>query len=605
MLYMPVEKDSMLLVDGGLTNNLPVDIAKAGGATLIIASDLSSPLRNKKEINAPWKVADQVMGIMMKSRLVEKRKEADILIRPDLGHFLPGEWDKIDFAIEQSYLTAVKVLRNNEKIAELKRENKNLYYWKICKYKIPKTEFINYIVNVTGNGPSSRDKSLLKQIYALMDSVKLLNSPLDEDLQRDIRTILVNSGYQYTKLSCGINGEILTIKLIDPKLESVVLHGLEKTKHLIIKRELELQPGEYLNYSKLLNSYYNVYNTNLFKSVGMNLMPGSADSLVSLNITVKEKKAGVFRLGLRYDNTRFARSFLDLSDQNTFGYGIRNKISVELGEMNRGIEIESNSDRLGYTNLSAGLNLYNRIRENRRYEGNEHKINYMDHRTGVTMWFGAEVEQIGLVKISWNYDRLMSRYDSLYADRNLEFYRLGLTSMEDKRDSRIFPTRGTFNQWRLETGHYVETSSTSYTYIKFFLHLSKWYSLTTNNAFGGYLQTGISDINVPYENFFEWGGWDKMPGYVDREKAGRNFWLLRLDYRYRLVIDLPPDIYFHLAAAAGKSNLSPDDYLNFTQIVTGFEAGVSLKTFFGPIQLFYGWNSDKIQRVYFNAGFPF
>ena len=42
-LFTPLEKDGMLLVDGGLVNNLPVDVARSLGADIVIAVDATSP----------------------------------------------------------------------------------------------------------------------------------------------------------------------------------------------------------------------------------------------------------------------------------------------------------------------------------------------------------------------------------------------------------------------------------------------------------------------------------------------------------------------------------------------------------------------------------
>lgn len=40
-VFKPVRADSMLMLDGGLVNNLPVDVARAMGADLVIAIDLT------------------------------------------------------------------------------------------------------------------------------------------------------------------------------------------------------------------------------------------------------------------------------------------------------------------------------------------------------------------------------------------------------------------------------------------------------------------------------------------------------------------------------------------------------------------------------------
>lgn len=48
-VYMPVNIDGMYLVDGGVLNNLPVDVVKAMGADIVIAVDLEQRIKQDKE----------------------------------------------------------------------------------------------------------------------------------------------------------------------------------------------------------------------------------------------------------------------------------------------------------------------------------------------------------------------------------------------------------------------------------------------------------------------------------------------------------------------------------------------------------------------------
>ncbi len=44
-VFTPVRKDSMVLVDGGIVNNYPADVAKAMGADVIIGVDVQNALK--------------------------------------------------------------------------------------------------------------------------------------------------------------------------------------------------------------------------------------------------------------------------------------------------------------------------------------------------------------------------------------------------------------------------------------------------------------------------------------------------------------------------------------------------------------------------------
>ena len=86
-VFAAVEIGDHLLVDGGLTDNLPVDIARAMGADVVIAVDISTPPLTREQLKSFIAVSSQMVNILMKKNVEEQAKLADILIRPDLKGF--------------------------------------------------------------------------------------------------------------------------------------------------------------------------------------------------------------------------------------------------------------------------------------------------------------------------------------------------------------------------------------------------------------------------------------------------------------------------------------------------------------------------------------
>jgi NTE family protein len=50
----PVDWDGRILADGGTVNNMPVDVAKAMGADVVIAVDISAKLRTRSPSSRDW-----------------------------------------------------------------------------------------------------------------------------------------------------------------------------------------------------------------------------------------------------------------------------------------------------------------------------------------------------------------------------------------------------------------------------------------------------------------------------------------------------------------------------------------------------------------------
>jgi NTE family protein len=86
-LLSPVEWDGRLLVDGGVLNNLPVDVVKAMGAEIIIAVDLSEPLKPADELDTPDKILGQTLVVVENEQKRPKLEDVDILIHPDMSGF--------------------------------------------------------------------------------------------------------------------------------------------------------------------------------------------------------------------------------------------------------------------------------------------------------------------------------------------------------------------------------------------------------------------------------------------------------------------------------------------------------------------------------------
>jgi NTE family protein len=85
-IFSPLEWEDMLLVDGGVKNNVPADIVKEMGADVVIAVDVNA---NAIKQEGPENVFDVMMYSMRIMLDDEERiaENADFLIRPDLEGF--------------------------------------------------------------------------------------------------------------------------------------------------------------------------------------------------------------------------------------------------------------------------------------------------------------------------------------------------------------------------------------------------------------------------------------------------------------------------------------------------------------------------------------
>lgn len=87
-VFTPVRLDSMMLVDGGLNNNYPADVALAMGADVLIGVDLgTSDLKVLDGLNTPGDVVGQIVALHGYDKYSWNKEHTDLLIRPEMSPY--------------------------------------------------------------------------------------------------------------------------------------------------------------------------------------------------------------------------------------------------------------------------------------------------------------------------------------------------------------------------------------------------------------------------------------------------------------------------------------------------------------------------------------
>lgn len=84
-VFTPVKMDSMILVDGGLKNNFPVDVAKQMGADIIIGVSVQNEMNKSPEyFNSTFAVLNQLMDVNTQAKADENISQCDVFIKVDI-----------------------------------------------------------------------------------------------------------------------------------------------------------------------------------------------------------------------------------------------------------------------------------------------------------------------------------------------------------------------------------------------------------------------------------------------------------------------------------------------------------------------------------------
>ncbi|KHA72274.1 membrane protein [Pseudomonas chlororaphis] len=119
-VFAPVELDGRLLVDGGMTDNIPLDVAREMGVDVAIVVDIGTPLRNRKQLTTVVDVLNQSITLMTRSNSEEQLaalKPSDVLIQPALAAFGVTDFGKAQDMIDAGY-RATRIL--DARLAQLK-----------------------------------------------------------------------------------------------------------------------------------------------------------------------------------------------------------------------------------------------------------------------------------------------------------------------------------------------------------------------------------------------------------------------------------------------------------------------------------------------------
>jgi len=116
--FSPARIDGRTLVDGGITNNLPISVVRDMGADIVIAVDISTPLLKPDEVHNVIKITEQLTGIMTRTNTeqqIASLTERDVLIVPNLSDITSADFTRSVEAIAAGYAAA------DEKRADIAR----------------------------------------------------------------------------------------------------------------------------------------------------------------------------------------------------------------------------------------------------------------------------------------------------------------------------------------------------------------------------------------------------------------------------------------------------------------------------------------------------
>ena len=103
-VFSPVEREARLLVDGGLSENLPIDVARQMGVDVLIVVDVGFPLLDRTKLNTAPVISNQMLAILVRRDSERQRAtltDKDIVIDPPLADASSFDFGIVSRAVEK------------------------------------------------------------------------------------------------------------------------------------------------------------------------------------------------------------------------------------------------------------------------------------------------------------------------------------------------------------------------------------------------------------------------------------------------------------------------------------------------------------------------
>lgn len=124
-VFAPVEMDGRLLVDGGIVNNLPMDVVREMGADRLIVVELNADFKKKDELQNPLSVSGQIISLLLAQNSAIQKKtltKRDVLIEPNLKGYSAVDFGKAAELIKLGEEAARKVVPQLKRLSVSEKE---------------------------------------------------------------------------------------------------------------------------------------------------------------------------------------------------------------------------------------------------------------------------------------------------------------------------------------------------------------------------------------------------------------------------------------------------------------------------------------------------
>lgn len=321
------------------------------------------------------------------------------------------------------------------------------------------------------------------------------------------------------------------------KIESIQILGAKKTKEAVIWNLMELLPGDWTDYAKIRRDEERLRNSGYFRNVEIKTFPGNHKETLILKVLIEEKKYPTPDLGVNYGDEGW-ESYVGLNADNFFGYGnqIRSNY-IFYGQKRDGLDLRVTAPNVWGKAGYFGMNIYD-YNEKIHFQVQDSLYLQKIDRDGFEIFIGRQNQKKSKYFFMFQAeyvepDTLIDGSEDVNDEVNLNYFEgrvkssilneiredgklqkniaVGLTLLQDERNSRIFPTEG----YRLKGNVTVSSEflGSNFNYVRMFFDTRFYQKFYKKNTFAFRGSGGWINEDSPFFKKFYLDGINYIRGF--------------------------------------------------------------------------------------------
>lgn len=433
-------------------------------------------------------------------------------------------------------------------------------------------------------------------------------------------------GYIYADFDPQINkdNDKVNINLVikennRARIHKVFIGGNTKTKEKVIRRQLEIAPGDYYKQSSIIKSQQNVYNMGFFEpDMKLDNQPVNSEGDIDLYLNVTDKTSGTANGGIGYNSQDKVIGQFSISHNNILGNNWTGSLKWEFGGSVQNVEASFTNPYVYDTRVLGGFNIYHTRKD-------WDNSNFQIYTNGGGLQVGYPLSFINYSRVVAGYSFYAKKYkiidwDDDYTTSLAELDTLGwqntssfsLTINRDSRDNIFYPMTG--SKFTLYSELAGGAFGGDFNYFKQIAEVS-WYTTTfwklvlrTKWRMGYVSAYGNSNNDVPPDERFSLGGTgsDGLRGYGDRTIGPANGGLREVLFSTEYTVPISSDQVVGLIFFDAGNSFDKFEEFSFWDLKKGSGLGARIRSPFGLIGFDYAYNfEEKEWEPHFQFGTNF